>query len=219
MSYTNPFIVFEGLNGCGKDTQMARVVDRLQQYNREGNIILTLTREPNRIDQSGTLARDALDGLDETEQGRALMQHMSGNRGTHTRLLIRPNLEIPGVWVLSSRYYHSTFGFQGAQGVSLDEIRDAQVRNKAIVPDLTLIYDVTSEEAALRLNRDGSRGHRRKFDSKIAFNHKVRDIYLSLPERLAGWDDNIRIIDGMQSRRSVERRTWECIEDRFGHLL
>ncbi len=192
------FIVFEGINGCGKGTQLIRFADHI--FDDRSNTVF-LTREPNNFDDDGLRAREILksDGSPYNNNVQAL-KYFSRNGATHQGIFL-PMLE-KGINVLSDRLYHSRFAFQHAQKISYEEI--AKENRYARAPDLTFIFDVPVDVAFERLEkRDGT--NRRKFDSDFKFMEKVRGNYLELPDVLPELmsDNSITIIDGNQGIEKV----------------
>ncbi|MBU2577060.1 MAG: dTMP kinase [Nanoarchaeota archaeon] len=191
------FIVLEGINGCGKGTQLPYLVDLIIGADKSSTVFVT--REPNDFDENGRKAREMLksDG-DPYENAVEAVGHFAKNRDSHNRIFV-PMLE-QGINVISDRYWHSNFAFQGAQGVSYHDIKFANYYYN--VPDLTMILDVPVEIAFDRLDhRDGRT--RRKFDSDKKFLDKVRQNYLNLPGVLNS--ENIVIINGNQDIEAVKK--------------
>ena len=194
---TGKFIVLEGINGCGKGTQLSYLVGLIHGADKSSTVFVT--REPNDFDENGLKAREMLksDG-DPYENAVEAVRYFSMNRKAHNDIFV-PMLE-KGFHVISDRYWHSNFAFQGAQDVSYGDINFA---NRSLrIPDLTLILDVPVEVAFDRLNsRDGET--RRKFDSDGRFLTKVQRNYLALPDVLL--DEKIVIINGNQSVEAVRK--------------
>jgi len=199
------FIVFEGLNGSGKGTQLLKLHNYISSLGKA--VPIFSTGEPNNFDENGKNARTILkqDGSP-YENSKKAVGYFAKNRGTHNKIFV-PMLE-KGIDVFSDRYYESNFCFQGAQGISYQEIANAN--KNARRPDLTFIIDITVEEANKRLLiRDGK--NRRKFDSNLEFMTKVRENYLEMGEllpKLIG-DRSIVYINGMRSPEKV----WEDIKN------
>jgi len=190
------FIVLEGINGCGKGIQLPYLVDLIYGVDKSSTVFVT--REPNDFDENGRKAREMLksDG-DPYENAVEAVEYFAKNREAHNQIF-DPMLE-KGINVVSDRYWHSNYAFQGAQGVSQHDIGHANFYSR--IPDLTLILDVPVEVAFERLNhRDGKT--RRKFDSDKKFLKKVRQNYLKLPELLT--PDRIMIINGNQTIDAVK---------------
>lgn len=191
------FIVLEGINGCGKGTQMNYLQEFI--YNLDKSKLVFLTREPNELDENGRKARELLksDG-DPYINGIEAVKFFAKNRKTHNEV-INPLLNY-GVNVISDRYWHSNFAFQGAQGISLEEIAKANEGN--LVPDLTIIFDVSAKTADKRLKiRD--KENRRKFDANLDFVEKVSSIYRSLGNTLGEiiGDSNVKYVNCEENGR------------------
>jgi dTMP kinase len=195
------FIVLEGINGCGKGTQLEFLAGDMHGADKDTEIFIT--REPNSFDENGRKAREMLkrDG-DPYENAKEAVRYFAANRDAHNRIFV-PMLKI-GIDVICDRYWHSNFAFQGAQGVIDKDIAFANHHYR--VPDLTLILDVPVEIAFERLaGRDGEK--RRKFDSNKEFLGKVRDNYLKLPEISKQWlnEKNVYVINGNQDVEAVKK--------------
>jgi len=211
------FIVFEGINGCGKGTQLELITKFLYDLDpKRKHTHVIRTREPNELDENGLNARKALkESKDPYEGARACVGYFAMNRVTHNNILIRPSLEIKNTFVLSDRYWHSNFAFQHAQGIPIEEIKEAN--KTSTVPDLTIIYDLPVSVANDRLaRRDGS--ERRKFDSNSDFMEKVRENYRRLSEHLVGFDNSIVVVDANRSIEEVYKATKNVIQRKILQL-
>lgn len=206
------FIVFEGLNGCGKGTQMRRAAGYIYELSRSN--LVTMTREPNKLDENGKRAREMLksDG-DPYENNELAARYFAENRRTHNGFL-EPFLEA-GFHVLCDRYYHSNFAYQHAQRIPLEEI--ARVNQGVLVPDLTIIFTTNPQESARRklASKDKEKG--RKFDSDIEFNGKVFQNYRRLGEvlpELIG-DKGIVYVDGAGTKEETWKKVKEFLDGMF----
>src|SRR3989344_3203602 len=214
------FIVFEGINGCGKGTQIISFADELMK-NRDNTLFLN--REPNNFDDNGKEARRILnsDGNPYVNNVEAL-RHFSLNRIYHNSIF-GPMLE-KGIDVVCDRYYHSTFSFQGAQGIENEVIAKFNKDKRIRIPDLTYIVDVPVEEAFERLGKrhgdrrqiDRGEPDRRKFDRDFQFMEKVRKTYLNLGDIVSEHlgDKSIVIIDGTGSPDQVHERIMTEYKDK-----
>ena len=205
------FIVLEGINGCGKGTQLPRLVDLI--YGTDKSSTVFVTREPNSFDENGRKAREILKSDNNPyENAKEAVKYFAKNRGAHN--MVFSTMLCNEIDVVSDRYWHSNFAFQGAQGIDYKEI--AFANGCCSIPDLTMILDVSVEVAFDRLNyRDGI--IRRKFDSDKNFLNKVRENYLELPEVLSKLmhEENILIINGDQSPEAVWKDVKEAYESTF----
>ena len=151
---TGRFIALEGGEGAGKSTQARLLADAL----RGAGLTVVLTREPG-----GTAGAEAirslllgLDGDGWPMRAEALL--FAAARADHVARLIRPVLAT-GQWVICDRFLDSSRAYQGgAGGLSDREILALHaVGSEGLLPDLTLLIEVSPQEAAARLaRRDGA---------------------------------------------------------------
>ncbi|MGB5230176.1 MAG: dTMP kinase [Desulfoprunum sp.] len=125
-------IVFEGIDGTGKSTQIRLVADALRQ---RGYPVVT-TREPT-DGPYGLKIRALYANRGECSQGEELELFIADRRH-HVDELLQPALET-GRIILCDRYYLSTAAYQGANGMDVDTIL---ARNRfAPVPDLAILFE------------------------------------------------------------------------------
>ena len=157
MTERGRFLVLEGIDGCGKTTQ----IQHLRQWLPSSGLMpagaeLVVTREPG-----GTELGRALRELLLHPPGAAApcstaeLLLYAADRAQHVQEHIRPALEA-GHWVLSDRFSGSTAAYQGyGRGLSLPLIEQLSlIACRGLQPDLTLLLDVPLAESLLR------RGHR-----------------------------------------------------------
>ncbi len=140
-------IVFEGIDGTGKSTQIEMLANRLQT---EGYDVIT-TREPTN-GRYGQKIRNLYQDR-KTVSKEEELQLFINDRKEHVKDLLSPSLA-SGKVVLCDRYYFSTAAYQGANGFDPKDI--LQRNSFAPVPDLVLLFDLTPEESIRRITR--SRG-------------------------------------------------------------
>jgi dTMP kinase len=141
------FITLEGIDGCGKSTQL----DMLAEALRQRGLALYTTRQPG-----GTLIGQQIRGLMSQEHNRlaplaeALL--MMADRAQHVDESIKPNLEA-GRIVISDRYIDSSVAFQGyGRGLDIaivEELND--LATGGLTPHLTLLFDLEPQSARRRL--------------------------------------------------------------------
>ena len=146
-------LVLEGIDGCGKTTQLRHLANWLPRSGLmpEG-ARLHLTREPG-----GTALGMALRKLvlhppgDASPEPLAELLLYAADRAQHVAQLIRPALE-QGHWVLSDRFSGSTLAYQGyGRELDLDLIQQLeQIATAGLVPDLTFWLELPVEESLLR---------------------------------------------------------------------
>lgn len=171
------FITFEGSDGTGKSSQIARLAEILQLA---GYPVL-LTREPGGT-PIGEQIRSVLSDLGNTDmQKRTEILLFQASRSQLVEQVIRPHLDKGGI-VLSDRYADSTLAYQGfGYQMDLAQIRSiVDFATGGLKPDLTLLFDMDVEEG---LRRRAKGGEWNRLDAlEVAFYQRVRRGYLELAE-------------------------------------
>lgn len=201
------FITLEGVEGCGKTTQLALLAEHL---GRRGRRVVT-TREPG-----GTPLAEALRGLLLDPATGAIsplseLMMYAAARAQHVHAVIRPALERGDV-VLCDRFCDSTLAYQGGgRGLAPDQIRTLNtLATGGLAPDCTLLFDLPVEEG---LARSGKRGVLDRIEGEPAdFHRRVRAAFLDIaraaPER-------ITIIDASAPAEEV----FKAVRDRVDRLV
>jgi dTMP kinase len=193
------FITLEGIDGAGKSTHAAWIVETLQA---RGHSVVA-TREPGGT-PLGEALRELL--LRETMSHDAEALLVFAARGEHVETVIRPALA-RGHWVVCDRFTDATYAYQGGgHGVSREWIRAlAQHVHGDCNPDLTLLFDVPSTVSRARLDRARSEGRALdKFELEAqAFFDRVREAYLELATREPA---RFAVIDSTQPLADVRER-------------
>ncbi len=200
---TGKLISFEGSEGSGKSTQMARLAKDLQAAGRS---VLT-TREPGGTEigeQIRNIIVHNLKGDEMTPETELLL--FAASRAQHVRELIAPNLT-KGVIVLCDRYLDSSTVYQGvARNLAADPV--SQINRFAVgnaMPDLTFILDVPTKVSLARIKQRASDLPDRMERENIEFYEKVRAGYLLLAKSLPS---RVVVIDGTQSEEAVAKKIW-----------
>ena len=181
------FITFEGLDGCGKSTQLERLAGKL----REAGLPVTATREPGGT-ATGNRIRELL--LD-TRTGKldpvAELTLMFASRAQHLAEVILPALA-GGDIVLCDRFTDSSEAYQGGgRKLGSQKVLDLhRVVCGDIKPELTILMDsdvAASVERARRRNHARSAGDaidENRFESENrAFFTRVHSAYLEIAKR------------------------------------
>lgn len=200
------FITLEGIEGCGKSTQLARVRERLQA----AGLAVDVTREPG-----GTPIGEAIRGLLLDPGNVAMSQDcelllMFAARAQHLDERIRPALG-RGTWVISDRFTDSSFAYQGGgRGVAGERIQALEAWTQGgLQPDLTLLLDATPATAMARV---GTRGGKDRFEREaVDFFHRVRVAFL---DRARADPARFAIIDAEGDIEQVAGRV-EAVVDAF----
>lgn len=158
MTMRGRFIALEGGEGAGKSTQARLLAEAL----RARGLDVVTTREPG-----GTAGAEAIRGLLLGLEGegwlpRAEALLFAAARSDHVERLIRPTLS-RGAWVICDRFLDSSRAYQGGGGGLSDEdvLTLHRIGSEGLLPDLTLLIEVSPEVAAERLEaRDGDTADR-----------------------------------------------------------
>jgi dTMP kinase len=173
------FITFEGVEGVGKSTQLARLAEHLQ---RAGQPVV-VTREPGGTPLAERIRSLVLHDLSEPMPDAAELMLMFAARTVHTENLIRPALA-RGAWVLCDRYTDATYAYQGGgRGVPDEAIAPlARLAQRGLVPDLTILLDAPVDAALGRARARTVAADRIEAET-TAFFERVRAKYLALATR------------------------------------
>ncbi|MGC6427643.1 MAG: dTMP kinase [Akkermansiaceae bacterium] len=188
------FIVFEGIDGTGKSTQVNLLADALRAQGRE---VIT-SKEPTDGPHGKRLRDSASTGRLSPEEELELF-HL--DRKEHVDSLIKPALE-RGAIVILDRYYFSTMAYQGLRGFDPAEIRKAN-EQFAPIPDHVFILEVPIETALERIGvRDGQAN---EFEQREALEGCHR-IFSSL------MDDFIHRINASPTPESIHQEILSLLE-------
>jgi dTMP kinase len=204
------FITFEGGEGAGKSTQVARLAETLRASGRE----VVTTREPG-----GSPGADQIRAL--LVQGEAsrwdpisetLLVYAA--RRDHLRRTVWPALD-RGAIVICDRFIDSTMAYQGfGRGVGpelVDRVRQVAIGD--FQPDLTLVLDLAVEAGLTRaLSRGGAETRFESFDAD--FHQRVRDGFLQIAAR----EPRCVVIDANASVEAVASRIQQVVRERLAAL-
>ncbi len=170
------FITFEGPEGGGKSSQMAKLADYLQQ----NGVPVLVTREPGGT-PIGDQIRACLHDVNNTEM-TAVTEILlySASRAQLVNEIIRPSLAA-GQVVLCDRYADSTIAYQG-YGRNLDRAYLSQITQFAtngLRPDLILFLDIDVERGLAR-RRENNEEMNRLDREAVSFHQRVRQGYHAL---------------------------------------
>jgi dTMP kinase len=210
------FLTFEGIEGVGKTTQVAR----LAQWIAERGVAHIVTREPGGTPLAERIRELVLTPGTERVPDTAELLLMFAARSVHLENWIEPSLAA-GRWVICDRFTDATYAYQGAgRGLAQDAIAQLErLVQSARRPDLTLLLDVPVGVGLARARARNSRAHGNsaaadRFErERVEFFERVRAGYLA---RAAAEPERIAIIDATHSEDEVatkiigelEARSW-----------
>ncbi len=203
-------ISFEGSEGSGKSTQIARLAEHLQKLGRE----VIATREPGGT-EIGEQVRNILihnhRGDEMCPETELLL--FTAARAQLVREVIAPAL-LRGAVVLSDRYLDSSTVYQGvARNLAPDPVN--QINRFAVgnvMPHLTIVLDVPTEVSLQRIRQRASDLPDRMERENIEFYNKVREGYLLLARQ---WPERVVVMDGTQSANALEEQIWGAVQLRL----
>jgi len=141
-------LAFEGVDGCGKSTQLERLVAALRSAGHDA----LATAEPTRGEWGRRIREMARSG--ESVAPEEELRWFSEDRREHVAQLIRPALAAGRV-VVTDRYYLSTVAYQGARGLDWRAILAAS-EAEFPRPDLVLLLEIDPEAGLARVRERGA---------------------------------------------------------------
>lgn len=205
MNKTSKFIVFEGIDGAGKTTQ----INLLAKSLRERGIDCFVTAEPTTL-PSGKLLRRALSGqIPATPMEMAEMfardrvnHNLDENEGIEKKLS-------QGTTVITDRYYYSSLAYQGSE-LGFDVVSKLNLENPDIrTPDLCVFLDLTPDVSLARI------GARENVPHEIYENYeyldKTRKTFFSVFEKLRERGEKIVLIDASGSVEEIAKNILDAV--------
>ena len=190
------FISFEGIDFCGKSTQIDLLKDYLVEQGKKVEII----REPGGTNLSEKIRTILLDNKNDKMLKETELFLFSASRAQLVREKIRPYLE-KGFYVISDRFHDSSTAYQGyGRGIPVDII--SGVHSLAIgdtIPEITFFIDIPVGIANERKKKK-SKGKLDRIElADIEFYTRVRNGYLETAKN----ESRFKVIDGTQSIQNI----------------
>lgn len=195
------FITFEGIEGCGKTTQ----IDLLKGFLSDIKIPYLVTREPGGCELGKKIRKILLGTENKNIFSMTELFLYAADRAQHVEEVIIPAIK-EGKMVLCDRFTDATLAYQGyGRGINLDTIISLNtIASSGIKPDLTFFIDCPVEigiKRALARSNASSPDEMRFEKESLSFHYRVMDGYKKIcakePERLITVDGN-RNIDDVQ---------------------
>ena len=190
------FISFEGIDGCGKSTQIKMLCSYLNDRNKE----FLMVREPGGTDISEQIRKILLHSHDQEISDRTEALLMTGSRAQLIDEKILPFLN-QGKIVIADRFLDSTLAYQGG-GRELDLNWLINLNNFATnntFPDITFFIDIEPEVGA---KRSGSSKDRIE-SVGLEFQSRVRKSYIKLSTL---FNDRYLTLDGNQEKKIIHKK-------------
>ena len=195
------FIVFEGIDGCGKSTQLKMLCDKLASLKRKP----LPTAEPTDT-ATGKMLRAALSGNDPRTAAEMaalfVLDRIHHNKGKGG---IDEQLE-NGFDVISDRYYYSSLAYQGSltdyEWVRRMNCDCPEIRK----PDLCIFLDMSPKAALARI---GKRGEAKEIYEKEETLTLFRETFMKVFRSL---DDRVAVINAEGTPEEVAARVFAAVE-------
>ncbi len=204
------FIVLEGIDGCGKTTQINELSKWLPKSGLiDKNATLIKTREPG----GSILGREIRDMILNTNKSNSpsILTELllySADRAEHISKIILPALQ-NGDWIISDRFSGSTLAYQGyGREISIDIIKKLEnIVCHNIKPDLTFLLEISPEESIRRRrNKVADRIESEGFEFLEKVNHGFKLIAL---------ENNWEIIKASKDLNSISHQIQTSLINKF----
>ena len=204
------FIVLEGIDGCGKTTQINELFKWLPKSGLiNKNTSLIKTREPG----GSILGREIRDMILKNNKlnSPSILTELllySADRAEHISKIILPSLQ-NGNWIISDRFSGSTLAYQGyGRGISIDIIQELEnIVCQNIRPDLTFFLEISPEESILRRkNKVADRIESEGLEFLKKVNHGFKLIAL---------ENNWEIIKASEDLSSISQQIQASLINKF----
>jgi dTMP kinase len=205
MSAKGIFIVFEGIDGAGKTTQVNLLAQNLASLGRE----VSLSAEPTTL-ATGKAIRRALSGEEKKSEcemaAMFVLDRIAHNINSETGIRA---LTERGIDVISDRYYYSSLAYQGTatdyEWVKAMNINSPEIRR----PDLCIYLDLLPEESLERISRG-----RESFEiyENLEKLTAVRAKFLSVVEDLRRDGESIYVVNAARAAEDIAKEIFEIVK-------
>ena len=189
------FIVFEGIDGTGKSTQVRLLADKLRQL----GYVVVATREPTEGPYGQKIRKLFVNRQTVTKNEE--LELFIADRNLHVNEVISPALA-EGCVVISDRYYLSTVAYQGANGMDQDLI--LQKNEDFPVPDLAIILEIDPVQGIHRIQNQRNE-HPNSFEDEANLQ-KVAKIFGAMEQNF------IKRINGSGTIEEVHNKIFEEVK-------
>jgi len=196
-TYPGKFIVIEGLDGSGKSSQVELAVNFLKEQGKE----VIVTKEPTMDSEYGLQIRRVLKG-EITKEPLELQKLYVDDRREHLKNKVIPALG-KGKYVVSSRYYFSTFAYGGSEGLDVNML--IEMNKEFLVPDLAIIIDSSPENCIQRIEK---RGEGIDYFEKIEKLKRINEFYKKMP----GMFEHVILVNGERPISQVSQEIKSLLE-------
>ena len=202
------FIVFEGIDGAGKTTQINLLREALEKQGYS----CAVTAEPTDLPSGKAIRRALAKEVDSTPlQMAEMFAHDRELHNTDAQVGIEKLLK-DGTTVICDRYYYSSLAYQGTV-LGYDTVAALNLDNPNIrTPDVCIFLDLTPEKS---LQRIGARGEAVEMYENLDYLTRTRTTFFEIFDKLRQRDEKIAIIDADGSVEQVSARIFAAVADIF----
>lgn len=195
------FITFEGIDGCGKSTQL----NLLAKYLEEKGQKVIITREPGAIGL-GEKIREILLNYDGEVSSNCEAFLFLADRAQHIDIIVKPAVD-EGKIVLCDRHTDSTIAYQGyGRGVDIEQLKMLNnLATSGVRPDLTFVFDVDVETSLQRVGKNQDRME----SAGVEFFEKVKQGYLELAKAEPA---RVKVLNSKDSIENIFEQVKEIID-------
>jgi len=205
------FITFEGIDACGKSTQ----INLLESFLQSLGFTTLCLRDPGATAISEKIRAILLDKKhDEMSSWTELLLYEAA-RAQMVEQFIIPALN-QGTIVLSDRFFDSTTAYQGyGRGLDLNIVDKAnEIGSCGLTPDFTIMIDIDPKLAAARKQKIGNALDRLEL-AGLSFQQQVRNGFLTMAKN----DNRFAVINGQNSIENVQEAIRKNVRRRFHSLM
>ena len=205
MSAKGKFIVFEGIDGAGKTTQVDLLAQNLASLGRE----VSLSAEPTTL-PSGKAIRRALSGEEKKSEcemaAMFVLDRIAHNINSETGIRA---LTERGIDVISDRYYYSSLAYQGTatdyEWVKSMNRNSPEIRR----PDLCIYLDLLPEQSLERISRGRESV---EIYENLETLTAVREKFLSVVEDLRRDGESIYVVNAARPAEDIANEIFEIVK-------
>lgn len=203
------FITFEGGEGSGKTTCIAKIKKRLE---KDGYKVV-LTREPGGTPISEEIRSVILDKKNTKMDKRTEALLYAASRRQHLIEKVWPSVKA-GKIVICDRYLDSSLAYQGgARGIGVENVLKMNLfATEGTFPDITFLFDIDPKLGLKRISKNNAREVNRLDLETLKFHQNVRKYFLQLAKR---YPKRYVIIDASKSIKQTEEMVYQALKKRL----
>ena len=203
------FITFEGVEGCGKSSVLAKVYDELK---KEGFDVVQ-TREPGGVKIAEEIRKVLLDKENTMMDKRTEALLFAASRRQHLIEKVWPALKKNKI-VLCDRFVDSSLAYQGGgDGIGIKEVLNVNLfATENTFPDLTILFDIDPRIGLSRINKNANREVNRLDVKELSFYDTIRKTFLELANE---YKNRFIVIDASMDFDTVYQTVLKIIKEKI----